>query len=134
MQMSLLNHLLTRLGLRRRSRPSLDEHTYQSMLELARLEQRPLEELHAGLLAEALDRRSQAYQLQADWQRLSLREQQVAALACLGYTNPQIAARLSISGETVKTHMRNVLLKFNLASKAELRAALAHWDFSDWQD
>jgi DNA-binding CsgD family transcriptional regulator len=50
----------------------------------------------------------------------------------LNFTNRQIAARLQITPETVKTHVRNVLHKFDLHSKAELRRSLADWDFSAW--
>ena len=50
-----------------------------------------------------------------------------------GCTNRQIAARLVLSPETVKTHLRSVLHKFGLRSKAELRQALAGWDFSGWE-
>ena len=53
----------------------------------------------------------------------------VTALTCLGLTNPQIAVRLSLSPETVKTHVRNVLAKFEVNSKDELRHILANWDF-----
>jgi DNA-binding CsgD family transcriptional regulator len=70
--------------------------------------------------------------LLARWGFLSAREQQVAALTCLNFTNRQIAARLRITPETAKTHVRNVLRKFDLHSKAELRRALADWDFSAW--
>jgi DNA-binding CsgD family transcriptional regulator len=56
----------------------------------------------------------------------------VAALTRLNFTNRQIAARLMITPETAKTHVRNVLRKFDLHSKAELRRALADWDFSAW--
>ena len=66
------------------------------------------------------------------WQSLSPREQQVAALTCLGYTNPQIAARLGLAVETVRTHTRNVQFKFNVNSKADLRLLLSAWDFSDF--
>ena len=66
------------------------------------------------------------------WQALTLRQQQVAALACLNFTNRQIAARLSISPQTVKAHLRNLLHRFELHSKAELRQALEDWDFSEW--
>ena len=47
-------------------------------------------------------------------------------------TNRQIAARLMISPETVKTHLRNAQYKFDVHSKAELRALLSDWDFSAW--
>ena len=65
---------------------------------------------------------------------LTPREQDVAALACLGYTNRQIAARLGISPDTVKTHVRNLLHKFELHSKDELRSLLQDWDFSAWEE
>jgi DNA-binding CsgD family transcriptional regulator len=66
------------------------------------------------------------------WRLLTDRQQQVAALTCLNFTNRQIAARLKISPETVKTHMRNLLHRFDLHGKSELREALADWDFSEW--
>ncbi len=66
------------------------------------------------------------------WKRLTQREQQVAALICLGYTSSEIAARLMISPETVKTHARNTLYKFNVTNRQELRYALSNWDFSGW--
>ena len=68
------------------------------------------------------------------WQELTPREQQVAALACLGYTNQAIAAHLIISVNTVRSHMRRVLEKYHVASKAELRLVLADWDFEAWVD
>jgi len=57
----------------------------------------------------------------------------VAALTCLGYTNRQIAAKLKISPDTVKGYVRQVLVKFNLHGKNELRTLLSAWDFSDWE-
>lgn len=66
------------------------------------------------------------------WYDLTPREQQVAALACLGYTNEAIAGHLVISVNTVRSHMRRVLDKYGLASKAELRVALAGWEFESW--
>jgi DNA-binding CsgD family transcriptional regulator len=68
------------------------------------------------------------------WRALTPRQQQVAALACLNFTNRQIAARLRISPQTVKSHMRNLLHRFDLHSKEELRQALADWDFSEWTE
>ena len=76
--------------------------------------------------------REQAEESLQQWRELSKRERQVAALTCQNYTNLEIAAVLQISPETVKTHVRNVLRKFGLRSKAELRHALAGWDFSAW--
>ena len=68
------------------------------------------------------------------WRLLSPREQQVTALVCLNHSNRQIAARLSISPRTVKTHVRNILHKFGVQSKDQLRSVLDEWEFSAWLD
>ena len=67
------------------------------------------------------------------WILLSPREQDVTALTCLKYTNPQIAARLGISIDTVKTNMVKILLRLDVESKADLRVLFAYWDFSGWE-
>jgi DNA-binding CsgD family transcriptional regulator len=67
------------------------------------------------------------------WIRLSPREQDVTALTCLRYTNAQIAARLGLSVETVKTYLNNALNKLNFQTKADLRVFFAAWDFSEWE-
>src|SRR5512139_3689813 len=128
--------LLRFLGLTRSDRLSLkvDPQTIQSLNALARRERRSEKELAVELLLAALVQRGAADEYFRLWESLSPREQQVTALVCLGYTNAQIASRLVLSQETVKTHVRNVLYKFNLRSKPALRRALAEWDFSAWQD
>jgi len=35
--------------------------------------------------------------------------------------------------ETVRTHTRNVQIKFNVNSKANLRLLLSAWDFSNFE-
>jgi DNA-binding CsgD family transcriptional regulator len=104
----------------------------QSLEDLAKREQRPPQEIASRLLEQAL-REQKADELRMQrWSTLSPREQEIAALVCLNYTNPQIAARLVISPETVKTHVRNILFKFDARSKQELRQVLSQWDFSSW--
>ena len=112
----------------------LDPETHTALQRLAQAEQRPNGEVAAELLSGALARLQTDDQNWSRWQELTPRQQQVTALACLGFTNRQIAARLSISPETVKTHMRNILYKFELHSKAELQRTLAGWDFSSWRE
>jgi DNA-binding CsgD family transcriptional regulator len=109
-----------------------DEELLQSLQTIAEREQRRTGEIASELLSSALARRQVDNRLVTRWRFLSPREQQVAALTCLNFTNRQIAARLMITPETAKTHVRNVLRKFDLHSKAELRRALADWDFSAW--
>lgn len=129
--------LLVDLGLRKSTGPrifSLDEALLRSVQDLAELEQRPEEEITFELMAYALERRLANESSLTAWEALSPREQQVAALACLGYTNRQIALRLVLSPDTVKSHVRSILRKFNIHSKSQLRQALADWDFSAWED
>jgi DNA-binding CsgD family transcriptional regulator len=109
-----------------------DEELLQSLQTIAESEQRHTGEVASELLSSALAQRQVNDKLVAHWRFLSAREQQVAALTCLNFTNRQIAARLMVTPETAKTHVRNVLRKFDLHSKAELRRALADWDFSAW--
>jgi len=134
--MSLWQRLLSRLSLR----PDPGLHTYQldedlhlALEKLAIQEQRPAGELAAEMLASAVANRHTAEGLWKRWLSLSPREQETAALTCLGFTNRQIAARLGVSSETVKTHLHNALVKFNLHGKAQLRMLLSEWDFSAWK-
>lgn len=66
------------------------------------------------------------------WETLTDREKEAAALTCIGYTNHEIAQKMVISPNTVKTHLRNTLQKFGVSSKAELQVLLANWDFHAW--
>jgi DNA-binding NarL/FixJ family response regulator len=68
------------------------------------------------------------------WEDLTPKEQHVAALVCLGYTNKEIAKKLVIATSTVKTHVRHILHKFELNGKLELKGVLRGWDFSAWED
>ena len=67
-----------------------------------------------------------------NWESLSERQQEVAALACLGNTNAEIAEKLDISLETVKTHMKVILRKFKVRGRHQLRYILRKWDFIDF--
>jgi DNA-binding CsgD family transcriptional regulator len=134
--MSIWNHLLYLIGLR----PNSDSRTYKiseslhvTLTTLAQHEGRPEHELANDLLAAGLTQYYSSDELWRKWETLSPRERDVSALACLGFTNKQIAGRLHISAETVKTHLRNALTKFNLHSRSELRMMLEHWDFSAWE-
>jgi len=133
--MSLWYHLLSRFGLQQN--PAV--HSYQQVesfhsliTELAQQEQRPEQEIHAGLLAAALAQHQSTRDLWGRWHSLSPREQEVTALICLCYTNNEIAVRLGISHTTIKTHIRNILTKYQLHGKAEIRIALEDWDFREW--
>ena len=111
----------------------LDADLLEALQGVAARERRPAREVAADLLAMALAQQNASQEVLQRWEQLSPREQQVTALVCQELTNRQIAARLGISADTVKTHMRNVLAKFDLRSRTELRALLAGWDFGEWK-
>ena len=77
---------------------------------------------------------SNSQELYRLWILLSPREQDVTALTCLRYTNPQIAARLGLSKETIRTYLEKVLNKLGLRSKADLRVIFAGWNFGEWEE
>lgn len=113
-----------------------DEELVQFVHYLARQEKRPVEDVTAGLIAIALDRRLQAQQIMRIWNTLTPREQQVAALICLKYNSRAIAIRLGIAPETVRTHLRNLLSKFHLNTKIGLRLSMrvsSGWDLAAWE-
>jgi predicted ATPase/DNA-binding SARP family transcriptional activator/DNA-binding CsgD family transcriptional regulator len=53
---------------------------------------------------------------------LTPREREVAVLVARGLTNRQIASELTLSEHTVLTHVRNILKRLNLRSRAQLAA------------
>ena len=105
----------------------------QTIEELAYQEQRPKEAIAADLIDLAIEQRRANEWYAHCWENLTTREQEVAALVCLGYSNRQIATRLSISLSTTKTHVHNILGKFDLNNRTELQAALSYWDFEAWE-
>jgi DNA-binding NarL/FixJ family response regulator len=54
------------------------------------------------------------------WGRLTGRELQVVELVGAGLANLEIAERLVISPETVKTHLSNIFSKLGMAGRSEL--------------
>jgi DNA-binding CsgD family transcriptional regulator len=55
--------------------------------------------------------------------RLSPREQEVLQLVAEGYSNTMIAGHLHLSENTIKTHVENLLTRFNARNRAEAVAA-----------
>lgn len=59
------------------------------------------------------------------WDSLTPAERDVVDLAVPGLTTPQIAARLFVSPNTVKTHLSQVYAKLDISSRAQLAALQA---------
>ncbi len=133
--MSILKRFLTWIGLRPKPGPryyEISESLQVTLKTLADHEGRPEHEIIPDILAAGLTQYRSLDELWPKWESLTPREQDIAAFTCLGFTNRQISAHLSLSPETIKTHVRNVLAKFDVNSKADLRHMLAGWDFSGW--
>lgn len=50
---------------------------------------------------------------------LSIREAEILELLCLGFTNREIAKKLVVSIETVKTHIASILKKMNVRNRVQ---------------
>lgn len=134
--MSIWQRLLNMIGLR----PKFSSRTYEiseslqvTLSTLAKHEGRPEHELLPDLVAAGLTQYRTIDEHWPKWESLSPREQDVAALACLGYSNHQIAYRQGTSLQTIKTQMRSVLRKFGVENRYQLQMLLAHYDFSYWE-
>lgn len=135
--MSIWQRLFSLIGLRPISafrKYKVSESMQVTLTTLSQHEGRPEDELIQDLLAAGLTQYYSSDDLWRKWETLSPRECDIAALVCLGYTNKEIGRQLSISPETVKTHLKNVLVKFNLRTRSELKMSLKNWDFSAWQE
>ena len=129
--------ILYRLGLRadpRLRRYELDGEMRVSLSSLADRDGRSEGELASELFTTGMATYRATQKAWQDWQSLTEREKDVAALVSLGYDNRQIGIRLGVSGETIKVHLRSTLVKFNLRSRSQLAARLADWDFSAWKE
>ena len=134
--MSILRRLLEKIG----KRPTSGSRTYEieeslqvTLNTIAKHEGRPETELLPDILAAGLTQYITKDKLWNRWQSLSAREQDVAALACLGYTNREIGGRLNISPETVKVRLQKALMKFGITTRSQLRMLLEDWDFSEFE-
>ena len=62
------------------------------------------------------------------WASLTRTDENVIEEVRLGFTNPQIADRLLMRRETVKTHLSHVYAKLGVANRTELAALAARAD------
>src|SRR5215212_10227883 len=134
--MSILDFLKNLIG----KRPKSSSRTYEiseslqvTLTTIAKHEGRPEQDLLPDILAAGLNQYVTKDKLWNRWQSLSARERDVAALACLGYTNREIGKRLNISADTVKARLQRACMKFGVNTRSQLKLLLEDWDFSEWE-
>jgi len=88
--------------------------------------------LAAKILTRGLDQEPDRVRAEAAVGILTPRERDVTRLTALGKTNHEIAYKLGISGETVKSHIRSTLAKLGVHSKSELRLLVQGLDL--WEE
>lgn len=130
--MSALRRLLLDHGLLPQQFLRLDAELFALLENVAAAQERSVHEVAVDALYDAVNAAYAQVGNDRRWHDLTPRQQQVAALVCLGYTNEAIAQQLVISVNTVRSHVRHVLDKYAVASKAELRLILSGWDFESW--
>src|SRR5512133_635772 len=111
---------------------ALDVRTLYRLRVVAERERRTPEEIANSILEDALRGDVSDEVMYAAWRLLTPREQQITMLICLNYTSRQIATRLNISPETVKTHVTNIIHKLEVPDRHHLRQLFNAWDFSPW--
>lgn len=122
---------------RKRASSTIELPTEEDILvmleEMANGEEYSVEELGGLILRQAVIEhyRTKIKNLRR-WEELTDRQKEVAAMVCLGATNAEIAQELDISLTTVKTHMREVLRKFDVRGRHQLSYMLRRWDFTDY--
>jgi DNA-binding CsgD family transcriptional regulator len=136
--MSIWDRFTYLIGLRQTPGPrtyhlDVSDSLQVTLSTIAKDEGRPEHDLIPELLTAGLNQYTSNERLWKKWETLSLREKDVTAFVCLGYTNREIGARLNISPETVKDRLESTLHKFQFTKRTELRVLLASWDFSEWE-
>jgi DNA-binding CsgD family transcriptional regulator len=133
--MSIWQRILYWIGLRSDPGPrfyEFSESMHTTLSTLAEFEGQPEDEFAQTLLSSGLDQYYAQEEILKRWNTLTKREQDVAAYVCLGYTNRQIGKILSISSDTVKFHLHNVFIKYDVKSRTQLQQLMDGLDFSQW--
>jgi DNA-binding CsgD family transcriptional regulator len=90
------------------------------------------QEMAADLVKRALLLEQFQNETRKKWQILTPREQEITALIFRGYSSRAIYERLGIANETLRTHVHNILRKFEVSDRKELRQLLRDCNFSSW--
>lgn len=127
--MSIREFFLYLIG--KRPKPTSSPRTFEiseslqvTLSEFAQHAGRPEHEFTSDMVAAGLKQYILREKMKQKWASLTRREKDVARLIRRGMTNDQIAKRLSLSPETIKTHVANILLKFGVRKKSDLHHML----------
>lgn len=112
----------------------IDAELFARLRRAARSRRSSTQTLARDLLVRGLAQEALRTHAEAVLRSLTPREAEVVWRAAHGHTNRQIATALVISPETVKTHVRNILLKLSLHSKAELRLLMLDLGLRWWRN
>ena len=112
----------------------LDGPLHGAITNLAIQERHTEEEMTANVLTAGINKFRRRDEILRLWHNLSPREKDVTAHTCLGLTNRQIAARMQVSPETVKSYLETVSRKLGVKSKIELRVLFADFGFEAWEN
>jgi len=102
----------------------LNEDLARAMQELADWEQSRELAMAAELVRLALEKAQPLHESRRLLATLTEREAEIVALLLKGYTRRDIGEQLTIAPETVKTHLRNIRLKFGLKTIREIKEFL----------
>jgi len=132
--MSIWKRLFSKIGLRtdRRSPTIQNSNVRLQVSQIAKYESRPEPEIVSELLVAGLQKYYSRKQVMPLWESLTPREKEVGRLIERGLTNQKIAEHLSISVQTVQTHVAHILKKFRVKEKSDVRHMLGvmrkhHW-------
>ena len=134
--MSIWERFLRLIG--KRPKPTTGHRIYQvsdnlqvTLKSIAQREGLPEDEFTSDIVAAGLVQYLGSAELAPKWRTLTKREKEVAKLVGRGLTNRQISAELSLSTQTVNTHVQNIMGKFGVNTKGDLRHILALSNFRD---
>ncbi len=107
----------------------LDEKRVEFLQTLAEEQGLSEEQITTNLILRAIAHRWVTQDLLQRWESLSPREKQVAIMICRNYTTGEMATRMVVSPNTVKAHLRKIMVKLDVHSRHELRLLLADFNF-----
>lgn len=111
----------------------VNEETARSLDKLTEIKQSSTDEVLWELLETAIRGNEMDTYAVERWQKLSGQEKRVTALICAGLTTDQIAAQLGIAPTTVKSHIKNIFVKYQVHDRQMLREMLSSYDLKPFE-